>query len=68
MGFMRRLKVGRIYEWKRCFLLVGADIFNYCHGLTFGWGPRLDAKEGETRWRNVWRIDVRSPITVRKVH
>lgn len=49
----------------RFFLLIGHDLYDNRWGVTFGYGFRPTAPEGETAWRQVWRIAVSWPISVR---
>lgn len=49
----------------RGFLLVGTDLYDGDWGVTIGWGFRPNAPEGETAWRQVWRIRLRWPISFR---
>lgn len=58
--------MSRIWHWeKRGFLLIGTDLYDGLWGITFGYGFRPNVPEGETAWRQVWRIRICWPIKIR---
>lgn len=67
--FFARLFRTRIYHRERkFFVLLGHDLYDSRWGITFGYGYRPDATEGETAWRQVWRIAFAPPISIRHRH
>jgi hypothetical protein len=61
-----RLMFSKIWHWpKRGFVMLGNDCWDNDFGVTFGWGFRENASEGEPSWRQVWSINIRWPVSVR---
>jgi hypothetical protein len=50
------------------FVIVGHDLYDNNWGLTLCYGFRPEAPEGETAWRQVWRIAFAWPVTIWRRH
>jgi hypothetical protein len=58
----------RIIERDSWFAFVGSDIYDNNFGVTIGWGRRIDARIGESKWRHVIRIRLCWPVAFRRYH